>query len=330
VTESLVKHGEHSLAPEVRDGDEGAARGRVFLAVPLVLVNAAAVWGQAGWALTNITHGGIFGLIVAVLFALAVESIGVYLAFESHLALMADQAAGLLRVGSYAVGALAGALNFLHFREQSLATGIVFGALSAVSPWLWAIYSRARNRVRLAELDLVDQRGVKLSTSRKLWHPVRSMRVISWAAWEGETNPRAAVEGWERSRWDQAPGPTERPLSAVSEQLSVVPGHAPAGVLDQSDSPELLAEVAHLAGLPTDAERIRWALDQLDTEDTGIIVRHLAERDSLVSTENVRAVLRRGRPRPNNRVAQLGHRSMQASSRAGEQASRGVGEHAST
>lgn len=307
-------------------------RGRVFLAVPLVLVNAAAVWGQSGWAYSNITHGGRGGLVVAVLFALAVESIGVYLAYEGHLALMADQASGLLRAGSYGIGALAGALNFLHFREQSLPTAIAFGGLSAVSPWLWAIYSRARNRTRLAELNLIDQRGVKLSTSRKLWHPVRSMRVISWAAWAGETNPRDAVEGWELSRRapaEPAEVPAELVPAAVSGQLTVVSVQEPAEVLAVSDDPELRAEVDHLAGLPTDAERIRWAAEELGTEDTGIIARHLAERDSYVSTENVRAVMRRDRQRPNSRVAQLGHRQMQQSNGAAELLSRGASEYAS-
>lgn len=168
-------------------------RGRAFLAVPLVLVNLTAVWGQAGWAYDHFTRGGV---IVALLFALSVESIGVYLAWESHEALMADQASAFLRFGSYAVGALVGILNYLHFSAQSPAIGVAFGALSAISPWLWGIWSRARNRTRLAELGLVDVRGVKLSTARKLWHPIRSVRVLSWAAWEGVTDPADAVAGW--------------------------------------------------------------------------------------------------------------------------------------
>ena len=171
-------------------------RGRAFLAVPLILVNLSAVWGQAGWAYDHITAGGI---VVALLFAFSVESIGVYLAWESHEALMADQASAFLRFGSYAVGGLVGVLNYLHFSAQSFAIGIAFGALSAISPWLWGIWSRARNRTRLAELGLVDIRGVKLSTARKLWHPVRSVRVLSWAAWEGVTDPADAVAGWART-----------------------------------------------------------------------------------------------------------------------------------
>lgn len=170
-------------------------RGRAFLILPLVLVNAAAVWGQAGWALTNLGHG----LMVAVLFALAVESIGAYLAFEAHEALMADQASGMLRMGSYGVGLLAGTLNYLHFLPEGLSTAVAFGCLSAVSPWLWAIWSRATNRSRLAELGMVDVRAVKLGTARKVFHPVKSFKVVRWAAWEGITGPQEAVDGWEQS-----------------------------------------------------------------------------------------------------------------------------------
>jgi hypothetical protein len=41
---------------------------------------------------------------IAHVFAFAVESIGVYLAWESHESLMADQASAFLRFGSYAIG----------------------------------------------------------------------------------------------------------------------------------------------------------------------------------------------------------------------------------
>lgn len=170
-------------------------RGRAFLIIPLILVNVAAIWGQAGWAFTNLHHG----MVVAVLFALAVESIGCYLAWEAHEALMADQGSGLLRAGSYAVGLLAGTLNYLHFLPEGLSTALAFGALSSISPWLWAIWSRASNRTRLAELNMVDVRAVKLGTARKVFHPVKSFKVVRWAAWEGITSPQEAVDGWEGS-----------------------------------------------------------------------------------------------------------------------------------
>jgi hypothetical protein len=186
-----------------------------------------AVWGQAGWAYEHLTSGGELGLAVALLFAAAVESIGVYLAWEAHAALMADQAAGLLRAGSYGVGGLVGALNYWHFASAGYAPtaqAVTFGLLSAISPWLWAIRSRSMNRGRLAELDLVDVRGLKLSTSRKLWHPVRSLRLVRWAAWAGITNPATAVAGWEASVGRKANRPTPVPAAPAEPDR-----HADAG-----------------------------------------------------------------------------------------------------
>ena len=190
--------------------------GRPFLIVPLVLVNAAAIWGQAGWAYEHIANGLVAaghtrtGVLIALLFACAIESIGVYLAYEAHDALMADQASAMLRAGSYAVGGLAGLLNYWHFAETNKAQAIAFAGLSAVSPWLWTVWSRARNRTRLAELGMADTRGVKLSTTRKLWHPWRSLQVVSWAAWEGVTDPAEAVAGWEAHRNSRDPEPEDQ------------------------------------------------------------------------------------------------------------------------
>jgi len=213
----------------------------VPLAVPLILVNAAAIWGQSGWAYEHITPAAwqpLARLTLAVLFALAVESVGVYLAWEAHAALMADQAAGLLRLGSYGIGLLVGALNYAHFAGGGYtptAQAVAFGLLSAISPWLWAIRSRSLNRGRLAELGLIDERGVKLSTSRKLWHPWRSVAVMSWAAWAGVTSPSAAVAGWEASR-RKPEDATEDATETVSGQLvpavyatEEAPGESPGG-----------------------------------------------------------------------------------------------------
>lgn len=220
-------------------------RGRAFLIVPLVLVNLAAIWGQAGWAFTNLHHG----MVVAVLFALAVESIGCYLAWEAHEALMADQGSGLLRAGSYGVGLLAGTLNYLHFLPEGLSTALAFGALSSISPWLWAIWSRARNRGRLAELGMVDVRAVKLGTARKAFHPIKSFKVVRWAAWEGITNPSDAVTGWEWTRNNPEPPPPGR--HAVPEPAEAVPAiqDYKSRIMDLAETTELSkAEIARMVG----------------------------------------------------------------------------------
>lgn len=294
--------------------------GRAVLAVPLVLVNTAAIYGQAGWAYSRITHGGPGGLLIAVLFACAVESIGIYLAWEAHSALLADQASALLRTGSYAIGLLAGLLNYLHFRPDNVSTAVAFGALSAISPWLWAVWSRARNRTRLAELGLVDQRGVKLSTSRKAWHPVKSLRVIRWAAWSGVTDPRSAVTGWEATRPDKAvPAPVMAELVEPDPPVELADDVAPVELASwqalPEPRPELVAhpDCGHLATLISDADKIRWAIERTGADNTSTVCRYLAQRGAHVTSDNVRAVVRRARAaagsRPNVSAIGAGRRS---------------------
>lgn len=186
------------------------SRGVLALLVPLVLVNCAAIWGQAGWAFDHVTNPAwdfAFRVALALMFASAVESIGIYLAWEAHEARMASQPSGMLRYASFGMGALAGWLNYDHF-DGTMA--IAFAALSVSSPFLWAVWSAARNRVRLAELGELDARGVRLGAARKFWHPVKSLRVIRWAAWEGVSTPADAVRGWTLMA---TPAPVEAPVS---------------------------------------------------------------------------------------------------------------------
>lgn len=211
---------------------------KLALLVPLVLVNSAAVWGQSGWAydhITDATWTPDARLAMSLLFAAAVESIGIYLAWEAHSALMANQSSGLLRAGSYAIGLLAGVLNYAHFAGGTYTPtpqAITFGVLSAISPWLWAIRSRSMNRERLAELDMTDERGLKLSTSRKFWHPLRSLSVIRYAAWAGLTKPSEAVARWEASRdgrKNDSPAPVQQ-LTAVLDEPADLPGDSAGGM----------------------------------------------------------------------------------------------------
>jgi hypothetical protein len=217
-----------NVGANANDGRSERAR-NAALFVPLVLVNMFAVFGQAAWAHDHITPAAWESFarwLLAVLFACAVESIGVYLAIEAHAALTGDQSSGLLRTGSYAVGLCVGALNYDHWSGERFAitaAAVTFGALSAISPWLWAIRSRSLNRDRLRELHLLDERGVKLSTSRKFWHPILSLKVTRWAAWAGVTEPAAAVAGWTAADAPKATKPKHLPTapsgSAPSQAL---------------------------------------------------------------------------------------------------------------
>src|SRR5690606_12750718 len=106
--EHVAGEAQHADAPRLAERPHAMANIRrtaaqrfgrhAVLAIPLVLVNAAAVYGQVQWATANLTSGNV-GL--AALFALTVESIAVYLAYEAHAALLAGDASFRLRVASY-------------------------------------------------------------------------------------------------------------------------------------------------------------------------------------------------------------------------------------
>lgn len=151
-------------------------KGRPVLLIVLLLVNAAAVWGQAGWALDHIVpagwaKGGMAALALSLGFALAIETIGVFLALSADHAEDRDIPAGGIRLGSYAIGLVSGALNASHW-GWTTAAAIAFALLSAVSPFLWGIHSRV-NRERV------------IAPSRRFWHPRRSVALIRHMAWEG-------------------------------------------------------------------------------------------------------------------------------------------------
>jgi len=192
------------------------------LLLPLVLVNTAAVYGQAGWSYDHL----IRNWLVALLFAAAIESIGVYLAFEAHAALMAGDASARLRLGSYLVGLLAGALNYAHFADagyRPTPLAVTFAALSSISPWLWAIRSRSMNRARLRELGQIDPRAVRFAALRWALFPVRTFRAFRVAVWHGIVTPAAAVA---RSGV-KAPGlPAGEVVYPVADPEPVEPGEA--------------------------------------------------------------------------------------------------------
>lgn len=176
--------------------------------VPLVLVNLAAITGQVGWALDHLTIGGsgtALRWFVALMFGSTAESIALFLQFYANRALRNRDSAGALYLGAFVVAGLVASVNFSHWSNPKPteffgtvnATAVVFALCSFASPWLWRIHSRAENREILKAAGEIDTRGVKLSLSRKIWHPVWSIQVISFSAWSGTTNPAEAVAEWE-------------------------------------------------------------------------------------------------------------------------------------
>jgi len=174
----------------------GTRRSTGVLVLVLLLVNGAAVWGQAGWALENIVPAGWdlnAALALSLAFAAAIELIGVFLAMMADAGEDEGLPSGGVRLGSYAVGLVSGSLNFSHWYVSGVSAAIAFGFLSAVSPFLWGIWSRVR-------------RGQMSAPSRRFWHPVRSVSLIRGMAWEGLSDENEAVRRLSKPRLLDVPG----------------------------------------------------------------------------------------------------------------------------
>lgn len=169
------------------------------LAVPLVLMTTVAVLGQIGWLQDAFAdkHAPWF---MPYLFAAALESVGLFLISEAHHALLAGDAALRLRMGSYAVAGVAGAMNYAHWSGPDLqptALAVALAGMSALSPVLWSIRSRSMHRAALRDLGLIDPRSVRFAAARWVLYPVRTWRVMRSAVWAGEVNPEAAVAAFD-------------------------------------------------------------------------------------------------------------------------------------
>lgn len=163
----------------------------LLAALLLIVLNTVAIGGQAAWFAERVTHDN---MVFAVAIAAVIELIGVFLSSMAHARAMANQSLGSTRAGSYVIGILAGILNYWHWHG---AAGVTFGVLSMLSPYLWSIWSQYRHRQKLAELGMVDARGLRLSTVRKVMHPIKSFKLVRFAAWEGITDVAEARQAWE-------------------------------------------------------------------------------------------------------------------------------------
>jgi hypothetical protein len=185
--------------------------GRVgVLAVPLVGVNAIAMYGQAAWFAE---HASV-PVPAAAAVAAVLESIAVYLAYEAHRALLAGDSSLRLRAASYAAGAAFGLLNYDHYMPDA-GRAALFGGLSALSPWLWAIRSRSLRRDDLRARGLVDSRAAHFAAARWFHFPLRTLRALRWSVAAGVQDP---AEAWaEVQRNGPARGGTvpEDPAQAI-------------------------------------------------------------------------------------------------------------------
>ena len=72
-----------------------------------------------------------------------------YLAWQAHLALAADDSALRLRLAAYAFALVIGVMNYSHYMAagwRPTFAAVTFGLMSVSSPWLWSVHSRRVSR----------------------------------------------------------------------------------------------------------------------------------------------------------------------------------------
>lgn len=216
-----------------QDEHRQAARTRfrrgVVAAIPVAAVNATAFVGQFAFIRSHVP----WILPGQILVAATLESVAVYLAWHAHIAQMANDSAFRLKIGAYSFALVMGSMNYshyaVHWRPTFMAVGMLL--MSSLSPWLWGVHTRRASRDELMARGLIEEHSVRLGVTRWAWHPLRAVRVMSWAAWHGVSEPKRAIGHFE-PRW----GSADTPL-ALRQPRAKVPAPAPVPVIAPAPVP---------------------------------------------------------------------------------------------
>lgn len=187
----------------------------IAAAVPLVLVNAVAFTGQLAFLRDHLP----WTLAGQVAVALALESVAVFLAFHAHVATLANDSALRLRLAAYGLALVIAAMNYSHYAHHWRPTfpAAAVGLMSAISPWLWSVHTRRASRDRLLAAGLVEPHALRLGSTRWLWHPRRSARVMFYATWHGITDPVDALAASAAATPDLPPELPSRDLAGMGQ-----------------------------------------------------------------------------------------------------------------
>jgi hypothetical protein len=234
--------------------------------VPLLLVNAAAIYGQVAFFYEKVAPA-IWPIpakvALSLLIAAAIESVAVYVGWHAHDALImkASATAAKLRRASYGVAAFVGLINYWHFTDgyellRPTAASFAFGLLSLISPWLWGLHTRRVQHRQLAREGVVDEAGATFSGERIRAFPFRSYMARRWSIDNYVTDPRAAWEGYNTHLRDRrAFGPgirVARAWAVLTGRLDIAVGAAPGRVPGTGPDKEPDTRPAIVSGSPAD------------------------------------------------------------------------------
>ena len=247
-------------------------RRAVITAIPLILVNGVAFAGQFAFIHAHIPWG-TFGQVA---FALALESVALFLAYMANQALMSEDSALGLRLASYVFAGIIGAMNYSHYALPGMVPtfeAVATGLMSLASPWLWGIYSRRQSRDLLRATNQLSPRAVKLGFLRWVLWPKQSFFVFRRAAWSGVNDVDESLALW----IEPEPEPIE------------LPAVVPSGRAEKAIEPPVT--LAALNDARSKAEAVRFALNELgQSVGSGVVAEWLQARGWDVTPSSVRTV----------------------------------------
>lgn len=170
---------------------------------PVLMVTVFAMVGQVAYGITEYSPAAwdlTWRIVVAIGAAVAVESIGNYVQWHAHDALLNKwtATAARLRRASYAIAFGVATINYYHFSDHwhPTAGAVVFALFSAASPWLWGLHTRRAQRVQLRREGQADSTGAVFSAERWRAFPVRTWKARRWSIDYSIVDPLTAWEGY--------------------------------------------------------------------------------------------------------------------------------------
>lgn len=238
---------QHASADGARQGADPAPEpsalgpsGWVRSAIPILIVNAVSMWGQASYGHDHLVPSGLdfpdsarWG--IGVTGALAAEVVALYVNWHAHDALLRRDhlTAGRLRRAAYAIALLVATVNYTHFATDGwkpVPLAVVMAMFTVLSPWLWGLHTRRRQHMQLQAAGVrADAAGAVFAPARIWWFPIRSMMARRWSIDHGVTDPIEAWEGYRKYRATTGrlsysrgatPTPRPRPVSITPSQDS--------------------------------------------------------------------------------------------------------------
>lgn len=204
--------------------------------VPLLIVNALAVYGQLAYAMENVAPTGWLlpaRVALSIGFAAAVESVALYVGWHAHDALLlkSHATARNLRRASYVIALGVAAMNYSHFAADGMhptAAACAFGLLSLLTPWLWGLHTRRAAHLQLIQEHRADESGAEFSSARRRAFPILSWKARRYSIMHNITDP---AEAWTAFLASREPVPSvpvpSVPVPSVPVQRRPRPSSAP-------------------------------------------------------------------------------------------------------